>query len=117
MLNRVVLSIGIVALLSFTVAAQVRKPAARPYSPPRTPDGHSDLQGTYDLATLTPLERPAGVKAVLSEDEATKLEKAVATRKEQAGQPISANRTAPPKGGDGSTGAAGGVGGYNNFWL
>jgi hypothetical protein len=33
------------------------------------------------------------------------------------GRPISAERSAPPKGGDGSTGAAGGVGGYNNFWL
>ena len=26
---------------------------------PRTPDGHPDFQGIYDLATLTPLERPA----------------------------------------------------------
>ena len=30
--------------------------------PPRLADGHPDLQGTYDLATLTPLERPAGMK-------------------------------------------------------
>ncbi len=29
----------------------------------RLPDGHPDLQGTYDLATLTPIERPAGAKA------------------------------------------------------
>ena len=29
----------------------------------------------------------------------------------------STNRTAPPNGGDGSTGAAGNVGGYNTFWL
>ena len=27
------------------------------------------------------------------------------------------NRPAPPQGGDGSTGAAGNVGGYNNFWI
>ena len=26
---------------------------------PRTADGHPDLQGTYDIATITPLDRPA----------------------------------------------------------
>src|SRR2546428_1680615 len=83
----------------------------------RTPDGHPDLQGTYDLATLTPLERPAGAKAALTAEEAAKLEKEVEARKEAAGRAISGDRTAPPKGGDGSTGPAGGVGGYNNFWL
>ena len=25
---------------------------------PRTPSGHPDLSGTFDAATLTPLERP-----------------------------------------------------------
>ncbi len=47
----------------------------KPYSPPRLPDGHPDLQGTYDLATLTPLERPAGAKAVLTAEEAAELER------------------------------------------
>src|SRR3989442_15574971 len=98
------------------LAAQTCSPAARP-SFPRTPDGHPDLQGTYDLATLTPLERPAGAKAVLTAEEAAKFEKEVEARKEAAGRAISGDRTAPPKGGDGSTGPAGGVGGYNNFWL
>src|SRR4029079_14422073 len=31
--------------------------------------------------------------------------------------PSDANRAAPPVGGDGSSGAAGNVGGYNNFWI
>src|SRR5438093_10184162 len=99
------------------LAAQTSRPAAARPSLPRTPDGHPDLQGTYDLATLTPLERPAGAKAVLTAEEAAKLEKAVEAGKEAAGRAISGDRTAPPKGGDGSTGPAGGVGGYNNFWL
>ena len=34
------------------------------YAPPRLPDGHPDLQGTYDLATLTPLERPGSDTAM-----------------------------------------------------
>src|SRR5437773_3264444 len=98
------------------LAAQTSRPAARP-SLPRTPDGHPDLQGTYDLATLTPLERPAGAKAVLTAEEAAKFEKGVAVQREAAGRAITGERSAPPKGGDGSTGPAGGVGGYNNFWL
>ena len=109
---RIALTISILSM-ALTLSAQT----SRPYSPPRMPDGHPDLQGTYDLATLTPLERPANAKAVLSEDEATRLERQVATRTELGGRPIRAERSAPPKGGDGSTGAAGGVGGDNNFWL
>ena len=82
------------------------------------PDGHPDLQGTYDLATLTPLERPAGAKAVLTAEEAAKLEGAVAARvRGRRICPSKGDRAAPPKGGDGSTGAAGNVGGYNTFWL
>jgi hypothetical protein len=34
------------------------KAAASGSALPRTPDGHVDLQGTYDVATLTPIERP-----------------------------------------------------------
>src|SRR5689334_24043880 len=104
MLNRVVLLTGMVAVLSvaFAAGAQTLKPAAKPYSPPRMPDGHPDLQGTYDLATLTPLERPAGTNAVLTDQEAEKLEQNVATQNELRGRAISGDRTAPPKGGDGS---------------
>jgi hypothetical protein len=104
-------------LLSMLVIATTAAAQAKPYSPPRMPDGHPSLQGTYDLATLTPLERPAGMKAVITREEAGRIEKAIAARQEAAGRPIQGDRQAPPKGGDGSTGAAGGVGGYNNFWL
>src|SRR5215471_784680 len=119
MLNRVVLLTGMVAALfvAFTAGAQTRKPAAKPYSPPRMPDGHPDLQGTYDLATLTPIERPAGQKATLTKEQAAALETVAAARRQQGDQAIKGDRAAPPKGGDGSTGAAGNVGGYNTGWL
>src|SRR5215831_18801710 len=119
MRNRCMALAGLIITLGLvlSVGAQNPKSAARRYVPPRTPDGHPDLQGTYDLATLTPLERPAGAPAVLSDEEAKRLEGDVAQRVEAGGRPIAGNRTAPPKGGDGSTGAAGNVGGYNNFWL
>ncbi len=71
----------------------------------------------YDLATLTPVERPAGTPLVMSDEQAAKLEKDVAARKSYQDAPIKADRGAPPVGGDGSAGAAGNVGGYNSFWI
>ena len=42
------------------------------YEPPRAPDGHPDLQGTFTFRTLTPMQRPTelGERAVLTEEEA-----------------------------------------------
>ena len=53
-------------------AAPAAKPAARTPTPAKTPWGDPDLQGIWNFATSTPLERPASVgeKAVLSEQEA-----------------------------------------------
>ena len=98
-------------------AAQTAAQPAKKYSPPRMPDGHPDLQGTYDLATITPMERVRGASLVLSKEQALKLETQRAAQRERADAPIDANRAAPPKGGDGSKGAAGNVGGYNSGWL
>jgi hypothetical protein len=86
---------------------------------PRTPDGHPDFQGTYDVATLTPLERPEalGDKLTFTRQEVAGLEKQAADRRTRADQPLDKNRAAPPIGGDGSTGASGNVGGYNAFWI
>ena len=96
--------------------AKAAPPAAK-RSVPRLPDGHPDLQGMYDLATLTPVERPVGTPLVMTDEEAAKREKDVAARKNSQDAPIKADRTAPPLGGDGSAGAAGNVGGYNSFWI
>ena len=102
-------------------AAQTPKGAAPPPAAkraiPRMPDGHPDLQGMYDLATLTPVERAAGTPLVMTDEQAAKLEKDVASRKSSQDAPIKADRAAPPLGGDGSAGAAGNVGGYNSFWI
>jgi hypothetical protein len=84
---------------------------------PRMPDGKPDLQGMYDLATLTPVERPAGLPAVLTDEQARKGEQQAVAREQAGAVPIDGNRAAPPKGGDGSIGPAGNVGGYNSFWI
>ena len=120
-------SLGPTVLLGCALAAVVLSPAmmagqARPKPPAaslRTPWGEPDLQGLWNTATLTPLERPVelGNKLTLTDAEADTIEKAEAARIERAARPSNPDRVAPPVGGDGSTGAAGNVGGYNNFWI
>jgi hypothetical protein len=75
--------IGLVLLTPERVAAQTppstaKKGAAeKPWKPQRTPDGQPDLQGVWDMATLTALERPAEFagKEFLTEQEAAEFEK------------------------------------------
>src|SRR5262252_8626292 len=55
---------------------------------PRLPDGHPDLQGTYDLGTLTPLERAKDSPLVLTSDEAKKREAATADRSDKLNAPV-----------------------------
>jgi hypothetical protein len=88
-----------------------------------------DLQGTYDVATMTPLERPAEFKgrAALTPAEAKAMEDYEAKRQAAAAAPDDPNRAAPPVGGDTSPtnsyleqlwrGGGGVVGGYNQFWV
>src|ERR1051325_11305593 len=64
----------------------------------RMPDGHPDLQGTYDLGTLTPLERAPGTPLVLTAEEAAKRERQTAERNDKLAPPVDANRAAPPNG-------------------
>ena len=86
---------------------------------PRTPDGRPDLSGMYDTATLTPLERPVelGDNLLLTPEEAESIRAKEAARTKRLALPSDVDREAPPLGGDGSPGAAGNVGGYNNFWI
>ncbi len=103
--------------LCFLTAVAMTKAVSPAKDIPRLSDGHPDLQGIYDIASMTPLERPAGTPLVMSQEDASRFEKERAERVRRAGLPSNGNRDAPPLGGDGSTGAAGNVGGYNNFWV
>lgn len=78
-----------------------------------------DLTGTYNVATLTPLQRPKifGNNLYLSAEEAEKIRTDDLERKAEDGERSDPKRDAPPAGGDGSSGAAGNVGGYNAFWI
>jgi len=101
------------------VAVALGIPAHGSADVPRTPEGRPDFSGTYDIATLTPLERPEmfGDKLHLSPEEAEQMASQVRQLKETDLERSDPNREAPPKGGDGSPGAAGNVGGYNAFWI
>ena len=66
----------------------------------RMPDGHPDLQGTYDLATMTPLERMPGDPPALTKEQADKLQKAEAARRAVDATKLDPNRAKLPVGGD-----------------
>jgi hypothetical protein len=119
MLHRMVAVSGALAFAALAMLEPLPSPGQQSKASriPRTPDGRPDLQGVYDLATLTPVERPAGQELVLAPEQAARLEREAAARRDAGDEPIDANRPAPPKGGDGSRGAAGNVGGYNTGWL
>ena len=87
MQSRLIALAGALAVLVGTIhaAGQTRPAAARTGNLPRTPDGHPDLTGVYDLATLTPVERPTGTSATLTDEEAAKLEKQAARASELGG--------------------------------
>ena len=110
---RIGVTTAIVAALAVTrvdiagqsAAAPAKKPVpALAGGVPRLADGHPDLQGTYDLGTITPLERRAGTPLVLTDEEAQKLEAQVAESYDKGNAQIAGDRAAPPKGGDGTPG-------------
>ena len=108
------------AVAGCAVAVLAAAPAAaQSRDVPRTADGRPDLSGAYDVATLTPLQRPErfGGKAFLTEEEAAGIAREEFERNARRNEASDPNREAPPAGGDGSPGAAGNVGGYNTFWI
>lgn len=109
-----------------TVSAQTRE---TPSAVPRTADGHPDLTGVYDVATMTPVERPAEYdgRPHLTEEEVATMVQYEEQRNVRDLAPLEADRVAPPVGGDTSPTnsyleglfrlGGGTVGGYNLFWL
>jgi hypothetical protein len=83
-----------------------------------------DLSGTYNVATLTPLERPDQFKdrPTISAEEAEALADYWAENLAKDYEPSDPDREAPAEGGTDIfvpeiTDAAGGVGGYNAFYM
>ena len=96
---------------------------------PRSPDGHPDFSGTYDITTLTPVMRPPSLadRKSLTDEEAKAQSQAMAAKVAASNKATDPNRQAPAKGGSrgaGATGpvdvydaAGGNTGGYNGVWV
>ncbi len=119
---------GLAAAAALTLAAAAQLTAASDEETiPRTASGRPDLTGAYDVATLTPLNRPTefGDNLFLAPEQANEIVErerlrvaARAARREIKEAPPEGG--APPIGlGDEfrETSGAGNVGGYNNFWT
>src|SRR5881296_1641295 len=63
-----------------TKAAPKPAPAAKAWTAPKTPWGDPDLQGVWNDATSTPLQRPGGVgsKDILTDEEAADFQATLA---------------------------------------
>ncbi len=93
------------ALLLVLLLARVT--SAEEWSPPRLAFGDPDLQGTWTNATITPLERPDEIEAlVVPPEEGHRIEKLVADL-------YAAVDDVPA----GKLEAGEDVGGYNTFWM
>ena len=127
-------AIVLATLLSGGVLAQssAQKPSTAKGVVPRTPDGKPDLQGNWSIETQTPLERQGNGPLILTDAEAQAIETRAQLVEEYRDQASDPNRATPPAGGDPKSlvapgqpslieqitaAAAGGVGGYNGFWL
>jgi hypothetical protein len=126
MRNRFIAGVALaLSLATLPMRGQVTKAAKSAL--PRTPDGHPDLQGVYDLATMTPLERLPGDPPVLTKEQAGKLQSAEAARRAKDATHLDPSRPPLPVGGDTSQGKSffdilekaggGAVGGYDRLWL
>jgi hypothetical protein len=104
MLSVLALAATFVLVASVSTAGQVPSLAGTKYTPPRTPDGQPDLQGIWNNATMTPLERPAE----LAGKEFFTAEEAVAYEKQVLQQ---SNADRRDGGADTDVGRA-----YNEFW-
>src|SRR5438552_4189607 len=106
----------LLTLISISAAGQTPKSDVRKWTPPRTADGHPDLQATWNYSTLTPMERPRELagKAFFTEQEVAEFEKRAAQSRN-----VDLNRETKPT----SRGLVNGTvetedlaSAYNEFW-
>ena len=95
--------VAVAIALTAALGGQTPAKQAKAYTVPRTPWGDPDLQGVWNDATSTPLQRPNGTKDVLTDEEAADFQASLAhelTRDRRDGGPeVDVNRA------------------YNDHWM
>ncbi|HUK35507.1 MAG TPA: hypothetical protein VLV86_16435 [Vicinamibacterales bacterium] len=80
----IAVGMAVALAVSLTGQAPPPRPSAasatqpKPYASPKTPWGDPDLQGVWNDATSTPLQRPNGLKDVLTDEEAADFQSSLA---------------------------------------
>ena len=111
------LAISAIIPVLLLIAASLPSVAAKP-----------DFSGVYDVATLTPFQRPKefGDNLFLTKKQASAITDEAAAAAKERDRNLGPTKGAPPVGGAAPIGAdegaretsgAGNVGGYNNFWV
>ncbi len=117
-LTRSLVAGGILSLaIGGTALADNAKAGA--WKAPRTEFGYPDLQGNWNNATITPIERPAefGDRRALSDAEVNKLEGAADARVEEGNKPTDPKKGIQDLPVNCAPGFSGTNCGYNNFWV
>ena len=108
-----VATLGVLAVTMLVLAPAAGQ--SRKWTPPRTPDGKPDIQGTFTFRTITPLQRPEALagKDVLTAEEAAAFE--ASENKRQNRDLFDPEKGAPSLGY--APRSQGGVLSYNEFWY
>jgi hypothetical protein len=108
-----VATLGVLAITMLVPAPAAGQ--SRKWTPPRTPDGKPDIEGTFTFSTITPLQRPEALagKDVLTAEEAAAFE--ATENKRQNRDLFDPEKGAPSLGY--APRSQGGVLSYNEFWY